>query len=251
MKEQLELYSLRRHKDLLNLPPKTVIEEFVDMDEIQKKFYSDIVDGIVDEIDKVSLKPEETLGMVLRLRQATACPSILSSSMSSSAKIDRAVDLCNQIVSDGSKVVIFSTFKQTVDELKNRLYEHKPLIGTGDISDEEISENVDKFQNNSENKVFIGTWQKCGTGITLTAANYMIFIDVPWTDGAFQQASDRIHRIGSNVPVFIYVLITNDTIDEKVWEIVNDKAALSDYVVDDVVSTDSLKSLQKYIQELK
>lgn len=251
LKEQLELYSLRRHKDLLNLPSKTVIEEFVDMDEIQKKFYSDIVDGIVDEIDKVSLKPEETLGMVLRLRQATACPSILSSSMSSSAKIDRAVDLCNQIVSDGSKVVIFSTFKQTVDELKSRLYEHKPLIGTGDISDEEISDNVDKFQNNSENKVFIGTWQKCGTGITLTAANYMIFIDVPWTDGAFQQASDRIHRIGSNIPVFIYVLITNDTIDEKVWEIVNDKAALSDYVVDDVVSTDSLKSLQKYIQELK
>jgi SNF2 family DNA or RNA helicase len=99
--------------------------------------------------------------------------------------------------------------------------------------------------------VFIGTWQKCGTGITLTAANYMIFIDVPWTDGAFQQASDRIHRIGSNIPVFIYVLITNDTIDEKVWEIVNDKAALSDFVVDDVISTNSLKSLQKYIQELK
>jgi SNF2 family DNA or RNA helicase len=79
----------------------------------------------------------------------------------------------------------------------------------------------------------------------------MIFIDTPWTDGAFQQASDRVHRIGSGKPVFVYNLICSNTIDEKVLEILKDKAALSDFIVDDEISPRSLASLQKYIEDLK
>jgi SNF2 family DNA or RNA helicase len=221
------------------------------MNDIQRKFYEDIKEGIIDEVDKVKLCPDTVLGMVLRLRQATACPSILSSTPIPSSKIDRCCDLCEQIVSEGNKVVVFSTFKQTVEEISKRLQEYNPLIGTGDIPDEIISSNIDKFQNCDDSKVFIGTWQKCGTGFTLNAATYMIFLDTPWTDGAFQQACDRIHRIGSNRPVFIYNLVCNDTIDEKVLEIVQDKAALSDFIVDNEISTKSLASLQKYIEELK
>lgn len=251
LKDQLELYSLRRHKDLLDLPPKTVIEEFVDMNDDHKRFYEDVTEGILDEVDKVKLNPDIVLGMVLRLRQATACPSILTSSNISASKIDRACELCDQIIGDGNKVVIFSTFKQTVTELERRLLKYNPLIGTGDLPDNIISDNIDKFQNNDENKVFIGTWQKCGTGFTLNKASYLIFIDTPWTDGAFQQASDRIHRIGSKNPVFIYVLVCTDSIDEKVLEIVNDKAALADFIVDDQITAKSLASLQKYIEDLR
>ena len=251
LKTQLELYSLRRKKDLLDLPPKTVIEEYVDMNEQHQKFYNDIENGIVDEVDKVRLVPDVVLGMVLRLRQATACPSILTSTYVPSSKIDRCCELCEEIIADGNKVVVFSTFKQTADEIFDRLKHHNPVKGTGDIPDEEISSNIDKFQTQDDIKVFVGTWQKCGTGFTLNAANYMIFIDTPWTDGAFQQASDRIHRIGSKRPVFIYNLICSNTIDEKVLEIVQDKAALSDFIVDDEISQKSLSSLQKYIEELK
>lgn len=251
LKTQLDLYSLRRRKDLLNLPPKTVIEEYVDMGDVQRKFYEDVKAGIKDEVDKVNLYPDAVLGMVLRLRQATACPSILSSNPIPSAKIDRCCDLCDQIISEGNKVVIFSTFKQTVEELTKRLCGYNPLCGTGDSTDDEISNNIDKFQNEDLNKVFIGTWQKCGTGFTLNAATYMIFIDTPWTDGAFQQSCDRIHRIGSKNPVFIYNLICTDSVDEKVLEIVQDKAALSDFIIDDEISPKSLLSLQKYIEELK
>ena len=251
LKDQIELYSLRRHKDLLDLPPKNIIEEFIDMNDSHKHFYEDITQGIIDEVDKVNLKPDIVLGMVLRLRQATACPSILTSSDIPSSKIDRACELCDEIIQTGNKVVIFSTFKQTVDELQKRLQLYNPVIGTGDLPDDIISNNIDLFQNNDDHKVFIGTWQKCGTGITLTSASYMIFIDTPWTDGAFQQAADRIHRIGSKNPVFIYVLVCNNTVDEKVLEIVNDKAALSDFIVDDQITAKSLASLQKYIEELK
>ena len=251
LQKQLELYSLRRPKSLLNLPEKTIIEEVIEMSDTQKLFYSNIENGIIEEVDKVKLKPNVVMGMILRLRQATACPSILTTKLVPSAKIDRACDLVEQIASEGNKVVIFSTFKQTVELLEQRLKDFKPLIGTGDFEDEIISANVDTFQSNPENKVFIGTWQKCGTGLTLTSANYMIFIDTPWTDAAFTQACDRIYRIGTDKPVTIYNLITSDTVDEQVLEIINDKAAISDYVLDGTITQKGLSSLQKYIEELK
>ena len=251
LQKQLELYTLRRPKSLLNLPPKTIIEEYVDMSDTQKKFYEDIKNGVIEAVDKVTLKPTMVMGMVMRLRQATACPSILTTQPIPSAKIERTQDLVEQITSEGNKVVIFSTFKETVYELEKSLSEYKPLIGTGDLSDEIISSNVDQFQSNIENKVFIGTWQKCGTGITLTAANYMIFIDTPWTDAAFTQNCDRIYRIGTDRPVTIYNLITTDTVDEQVLEIVTDKGAISDYILDGTITEKGFKSLQTYIEELR
>ena len=96
----------------------------------------------------------------------------------------------------------------------------------------------------------MATWQKGGTGITLTAANNVIFIDTPWTQGVFTQSQDRIHRIGSKNPVFIYHLITKDTIDERVREIVSDKGAIADYIIDDEITEAGLNSLRKYITEL-
>ena len=251
LKDMLSKCSLRRDKSLLNLPPKTIINEMVDMSDRQRKFYDNIKAGIKDDVDKVKLTTSAVLGMVLRLRQATACPSILTTENIPSGKIDRCCDLVEQIVSDGNKVVIFSTFKETLNELQKRLREYNPLVGTGDLPDDIISNNVDTFQTSDKHKVFIGTWQKCGTGLTLTAANYMIFIDTPWTDAAFTQACDRIYRIGTSKNVFIYNLITNDSIDERVQEIVTDKAALADYIIDDMITETGINSLKKYIQELR
>ena len=79
----------------------------------------------------------------------------------------------------------------------------------------------------------------------------MIFLDTPWTDAAFTQACDRIYRIGTSEAVTIYNLITTDTVDEKVLEIIQDKAAISDYVLDGTITQKSLNSLQKYIEELR
>jgi len=251
LKHTLSTCTLRRDKSLLNLPPKTIINELVDMPDRQRKFYDDVKAGIKDEVDKVKLRPTVLLSMVMRLRQATAYPGILSTENIPSGKIDRCCDLVEQIVSSGNKVVVFSTFKETLETLKERLKCYNPLVGTGDISDEEISSNVDKFQTNDKNKIFLGTWQKCGTGLTLTAATYMIFIDTPWTDAAFEQACDRIYRIGTTKPVTIYNLITSDSIDERVLEIVSDKAALADYVIDDTITESGLNSLRKYIEELR
>lgn len=250
LKHQLEKYSLRRTKDILNLPPKNVINEYVDMNDAQENFYENIKQGIIDQVDKVHMSTANLLAMVSRLRQATACPNILTTENIVSSKVERAIDLAEQIVSSGEKVVIFSTFKETVKTLSESLGHLGIVVATGDNDDYEIEQAKQAFQNNDDVKVFIGTWQKCGTGITLTAASYMIFIDHPWTAAQCEQSEDRIHRIGTNKSVFIYRLIAKNTIDERVLELVNDKRALSSYVIDDEVPPEYVDSLRKYIAEL-
>ena len=244
LKEEIDSCSLRRDKSILNLPPKTIIPEFIDMDQSQQKFYENIMDGIVDEVDKVSINTTNLLGMITRLRQATSSPSVLTSSEIVPTKIERAIDLVEEIVSNGEKVVIFSYFKDPLYLLADKLKQYKPLIGTGDLDDKVVSDNIDKFQNDPDYKVFLGTVQKVGTGQTLTAATYMIHLDTSWTWADFDQACDRIWRIGSDKPVIIYNLICNGTIDERVWNLLNRKKNISEYMIDDKVNDlDELKEL--------
>lgn len=250
LKDQLSYCSLRRTKDLLDLPPKTVIQEYVEMEESQKGFYWDVVWGITDKVNKVDLNPANILSMTTRLRQATSCPWILTNEDVRSAKVTRAVDLTREIVDNGDKVIIFSVFKDPLTVLKGLLQDLNPVLITGDVSDDIVEMSKVKFQTDDNCKVMLATTQKAGTGLTLTAASYAIFLDTPWTAAEFEQAQDRIHRIGANKSVFIYELITKDTVDERVHEIVKDKEAIADFIIDNKVTKRSLESLKKYILDL-
>lgn len=251
LKDQIEKVSLRRKKDLLDLPPKNVIDEFVEMDEKQSKFYNNVKAGIKDEVDKVVLRTSNLLAMIARLRQATECPQVLTTEDIPSAKIDRCVDLAEQILSDPQeKLVVFSMFKEPLNPLMDRLKKYNPFLCTGDVDDSVIANNITTFQEDDEHRVMLCTISKMGTGVTLNRAGYSIFLSTPWTDGVQTQAEDRIHRIGTKKPVFIFRLWTKDTIDERVLELINTKKALSDYVVDDDMSEQTLDVLRKYIQEM-
>ena len=240
--------SLRR-SNYSDLPPLTIIPEYVEMNSQQNIFYDNIVNGVIEQVDKVELNSANTLALTTRLRQATALPSILTTESMPSAKIDRACELVDEITSNGDKVVIFSTFKPTVQALKIALQDYNPVISTGDDKDN-LVELVDDFQQDKNKKVLILTWQKGGTGITITKANYAIFIDTPWTWGAFEQAYKRVHRTGSERPVTIYELITKNTFDEDVHDILYDKKALSDYTIDNDMSPSVLERIKKHLIEL-
>ena len=250
LKDQLSHCSLRRTKDLLDLPPKTILQEYVEMEDKQKEFYNNIVEGVVEQADKVQLNSANILSLTVRLRQATASPWILTSENIPSAKIDRATDLASEIVEGGDKVIIFSVFKDPLSMLKVTLKEYNPVMITGDVKDDEVEKNKDKFLNDPNCKILLATTQKAGTGLTLTSASYAIFIDTPWTAAEFEQAQDRIHRIGAKSNVTIYELITKDTIDERVHEIVKTKEAISDFIVDDKITKSSIDSLKKFILDL-
>lgn len=251
LKAEIESCSLRRRKeDLKDFPSKTVINELVEMEDSHRKFYENIQDGVRDECDKVELNTNSVLALTTRLRQATTCPSILSSTQIVSSKIQRAVDLVEEICADGEKVVIMSTFKETLNILNNMLSEYNPLLNTGDIPDDQVSKNIDLFQTDPKYKVFLGTTSKCGTGITLNAATYMICCDMPWTPALQEQVEDRINRINNTKPVCIYRLICQNTIDEVVANILDVKQAVSDYIIDDKSDAAVLNILKNYILDL-
>lgn len=251
LKDQLSTCSLRRTKDLLELPEKTIIQEYVTMEDKQADFYQNIVEGVVEQADKVELNPANILSLTIRLRQATACPQLLTSENITSAKVQRAIELAKEIIDGGDKVIIFSVFKETLNPIMEALKEYNPLLFTGDVKDEIIDKQKEEFQTTDEHKLICATCQKMGTGHTLHAASYAIFIDTPWTYADFEQCQDRIHRIGSKKPVFIYELITEGTIDERVHEIVDAKEAISDFIIDNKVPRKAIDNLKKFILDLK
>lgn len=167
---------MRHSDDILNLPEMNIIPQYLDMESKQYQFYNNIKQGIIDEVDKVDIKPSILLSLITRLRQATACPSILTSDKIDSIKIKRAVELSEEFIQTGSKVVIFSTYVESCYQLQEQLKKYNPIVCTGD-SKIDIDTQVELFQNDPKYKVFIGTWQKCGTGQTLTQAKYMIHLD--------------------------------------------------------------------------
>ena len=252
LKDEIEYNSLRRTKEevLTDLPEKTIIKEIITLSDEHRKFYQDIKNGVKEECNKIKLNTSNLLSLVTRLRQATACPQILTTNNIKSSKLDRAVDLVEDLISRGEKVVVFSTFKESVNYLAELLKKYKPLICTGDSKQQDIDNNIDLFQKDLSKKLIIATHQKLGTGVTLNSASYMIFIDTPFTESGFSQACDRIYRIGTKKPVFIYNLICEGTIDERVSQIISKKKALSNYIIDDNLDTETLAILKDYILDL-
>lgn len=231
LKEEIGQCSLRRDKSLLDLPEKIIVPEFLDMPDSQLEFYENLQKGLVSEADRVNIKNTSLLGLITRLREATSCPSVLSSKNISNVKIERACELVEEITSNGEKVVIFSVFKEPLYIL-NKILGKDSLLCTGDQSEQELSDNIHKFQNENKYKVMLCTSSKMGTGITLTAASYEIHLDTSWTYAEFEQCCDRCHRIGTEKTVIIYDLIARKTIDERVYNLINTKKEISDYIID-------------------
>lgn len=255
LKEELDSCSLRKTLDQVrsDMPLKTVTYEVVEMSEAHRKFYDAIKEGVKEEADRVELKSSNLLALTTRLRQATACPGILTTQPIMSSKIERCVEIIEDLLTQDEKVVVLSTFKEPIYQLAKLLEKYKPLVNTGDIADQTVSANIDQFQNDPNSKIFLGTHSKCGTGLTLNAASYMICLDTPYTYSSFSQSTDRIWRVTNTRPAFITVLTCGDSIDERVADIVEHKKELSDYIIDDVQNSlsDSLKSeLMKIIKEL-
>lgn len=236
LQEEIKSCSLRRTLDQVrsDMPPKTVTLEVLEPNDDQRKFYEAIKEGVKEEADKIELKSTNLLALTTRLRQATACPSLLTTQNVSSCKVDRCVELIQELTSQGEKVVVLSVFKETINELSAKLDQFRYSINTGDVPDAVVANNVSRFQEDPNEQVFVGTWGKVGTGWTLNAASYLICIDTPYTAAMFDQGTDRIWRVNNTRPAFITVLLCGDTIDERVQQIIETKKELGEYLVDGV-----------------
>jgi SNF2 family DNA or RNA helicase len=236
LQEEISNCSLRRTLDQVrsDMPPKTVTIELLELEDDQRKFYEAIKEGVKEEADKIELKSANLLALTTRLRQATACPSLLTTQNICSVKVERCVELINELTSQGEKVVVLSVFKETLNELAAKLGQFRYSINTGDTPDAIVGNNVARFQEDPREQVFAGTWGKVGTGWTLNAASYLICLDTPYTSAMFDQGTDRVWRVNNERPAFITVLECKDTIDERVQQIIEHKKELGEYLVDGI-----------------
>ena len=223
------LYDVRK-----DIPPLTIDVEYLEMEEDQQKFYEAIKEGVKEEADKIELKAGNLLALTTRLRQATACPSVLTTQEIESIKVSRAFEYIQEITSQGEKVVVFSVFKEPLNQLAAKLSGFRYSLNTGDTPDSVAFDNMTRFQEDPNEQVFLATGQKCGTGFTLNSSMYLIFIDTPYTFSLFEQCYQRVHRISNTRPAFIKVLTCSETIDERVWQIVETKKELGEYLVDGI-----------------
>ena len=247
LQEQLDDIMLRRKKEeVLNLPEKTYIEEYVEMSPAQKKIYNEVTNEIKDNIDQISIAPNP-LAELIRMRQATGFTGILSSTVQESAKLDRMEELVEEAKENGKKVVIFSNWTQMTTLITARLLSKGLRAGviTGETKDADRQALVDGFQNGNYD-VMVGTTGAMGTGLTLTAGTVEIFLDEPWNMALKEQCVDRCHRIGQKDNLTIYTLMCKDTIDEKVHEIVEQKGEMANAIVDGKVTMNN-KELLNYL----
>ena len=233
----------RLKKDVLDLPDKIYTTEYVEMSPKQAKIYKEVSMEIKENIDKVT-NAINPLAELIRLRQATGYTGILSSTIQESAKLDRLEELLDEIVSNGGKALIFSNWTAMTNPTFERFKRFNPAIITGETKNR--VEQQDKFMNDDTCKIIIGTIGAMGTGLTLTAGSTVIFLDEPWNRATREQAEDRAHRIGTKENVNIIFLITKNTIDERIHDIVEQKGHLADMLVDGKVVGDK-KQLINYL----
>ena len=223
---------LRRLKtEVLDLPEKIRQIEYVDMTAKQKVIYNEVLNGIMANINKVEFS-DNPLAMLIRLRQATGYTGVISDTVQESAKLDRMEELVDELAESGNKCIIFSNWSNITDIARARLSRYNPAYITGDTKSEERMSEVERFQNDSSCKVIIGTIGAMGTGLTLTSAQTVIFLDSPWNRALKDQAEDRAHRIGTKGTVNIITLCCEGTIDERIEELVYKKGQLADSIVD-------------------
>ena len=252
LQEEIDSCSIRRTFDQVkdDMPKKTIDVELVELADDHKKFYEAVKAGVKEEADKVELKSGNLLALTTRLRQATADPAILTSEPVTASKLNRVVELVEDIISGGEKVIVMDTFKSSIYTLQKLLAKYNPVIGTGDLADGEVSENINRFRTDPDCKLLLGTSQKIGTGFSMPECKYLIFVSTAWTYSEFNQNCERIYRITSNKPVFIKVLLANDTIDQRVWEVVNNKKDLADYLIDGKENPAFMSELRDIITKL-
>lgn len=167
-------------------------------------------------------------------------------------KIKECIKWIDDFLEDSEeKLVIFAVHHSAVDRLMEA-YGHKAVKIDGRIAQSKRQDIVDKFQEDPDTRLFVGNIQAAGEGITLTSASNCVFIELPWTPGALEQASDRIHRIGQEADsVNIYYLIAEGTIEERMMRVLDAKRRVIQEVVDGLSQDDQESTLAALLEEYR
>lgn len=155
-------------------------------------------------LEQLKDKPElGSVGEIAKLRHELAL-----------AKLDDSISHIKDVLEDKDKLVIFAHHKAVIEKLAEALKEFSPVVFDGSTSMTNKNKAVESFQNDAACKVFIGQIQSAGVGITLTAADMVVFVESSWVPGEVEQAVDRCHRIGQKSNVLAQFLTVSGSVDE-------------------------------------
>ena len=241
LRNRVQPFMLRRTKELVanELPPKTEIVRSVELEGRQRDLYETVrlaMDKKVqEEISKKGLARSHImiLDALLKLRQVCCDPRLVklakAATVKESAKLELLMTMLPEMLEEGRKVLLFSQFTSMLALIEEALQQEGIVYSklTGQTRDRDSA--IAHFQE-GDAKVFLISLKAGGTGLNLTAADTVIHYDPWWNPAVEQQATDRAYRIGQDKPVFVYKLITEDTVEEKILKLQERKQALADAI---------------------
>jgi superfamily II DNA or RNA helicase len=248
LRRRVAPFLLRRTKEQVaaELPPKTEILREVALADDQRDLYETLRLALHEKVRKeVERKGLAQSGIIilealLKLRQCCCDPRLVSlpsaRKVKGSAKLDLLLELLTDLQSEGRRILLFSQFTSMLglveEALEKRLKQKKDrdyVKLTGQTRDRRTP--VDRFQA-GEVPLFLISLKAGGSGLNLTAADTVIHYDPWWNPAAERQATDRAHRIGQDKPVFVYKLLTEGTVEQRVAELQERKQALADAMLE-------------------
>ena len=256
LKKLIQPFILRRTKTqvLSELPSRTEITLHVDMSKEEMAFYEALrqkaIAKLADTDAQAGTKHLQMLAEIMKLRRA-CCNSrlVMTDSTLPSAKLELFGEVLTNLLENKHKALVFSQFVDHLQILRDYLEEnniaYQYLDGSTPAKQRKVR--VDKFQG-GEGDVFLISLKAGGTGLNLTAADYVLHMDPWWNPAVEDQASDRAHRIGQKRPVTIYRLVSRGTIEEKIVKLHHQKRDLADSLLEGTeisgkISTDELLRL--------
>ena len=156
-------------------------------------------------------------------------------------KVKETEQLIEQAINQDKKVIVFTNFTKPLLAIHEK-YKNNSVILNGAMKKEARQQSVDRFQNDDNIKVFIGNIKAAGVGITLTAAEVVIFNDLSFVPSDMSQAEDRAFRIGQKKSVSCIYPIYENTIEQKIFNIVNNKKSVIDTVMGDNIKEEDIMS---------
>lgn len=246
LKLQIYPFILRRMKrDVAkDLPDKVENIAYCELTDDQRDFYMEVLDSTREELFKsieqngLEKSRMSIFSALLRLRQICCHPRLYDKEnvkkIDQSGKFEYLKDMLEEIIDEGHRVLLFSQFVDMLQLVRGWL-EREAIpyeFLTGQTKDRQGA--VERFNNNPSIPIFLVSLKAGGTGLNLTGADYVIHYDPWWNPAVEDQATDRAYRIGQTKKVFVYRLITKNTVEEKIQRLKQVKRNL----VDSVISVD-------------
>ena len=228
LRDRTQTHILRRLKeDVLDLPEKIITPVYL---RLKSKDYEDLMGEYFDWYDNNS---EESSSLTLQFGKLMKVRKIIASE-----KVKSTIELAENIIDQGKKVIIFTNFTDTLQEIYNHFGKSAVYLD-GSCSKPHRQNSVDEFQTNDKIKVFVGNLKAAGVGLTLTSAEAVIMNDLSFVPAEHSQAEDRSHRIGQKNSTSVYYPIFENTIEGAIYDILNRKKKIISTVMGDDMMDDA------------